>query len=42
MTSIEERAKEAQQIFSQVQRMTEQNIEEARGTRDDTKPGYIG
>jgi uncharacterized protein len=42
MTSIEERAKEAQQIFSQVQRMAEQNIEEARGTRDDTKPGYIG
>jgi len=42
MTSIEERAKEAQQIFSQVQRMTEQNIDEARGTRDDTKPGYIG
>ena len=31
MTSIEERAKEAQQIFGQVQRMTEQNIEEARG-----------
>jgi uncharacterized protein (TIGR00162 family) len=42
MTSIEERAKEAQQIFSQVQRMTEQNIEEARGTTSDTKPGYIG
>jgi len=42
MTSIEERAKEAQQIFSQVQRMTEQNIEEARGTRDETRPGYIG
>ncbi len=42
MTSIEERAKEAQQIFSQVQRMTEQNIEEARGSRDEAKPGYIG
>ncbi len=41
MTSIEERAKEAQQIFSQVQRMTEQNIEEARGTKDESKPGYI-
>jgi uncharacterized protein len=42
MTSIEERAKEAQQIFSQVQRMTEQNIEEARGTTSETRPGYIG
>ncbi len=42
MTSIEERAKEAQQIFSQVQRMTEQNIEEARGAKDESKPGYIG
>jgi uncharacterized protein len=42
MTSIEERAKEAQQIFSQVQRMTEQNTEEVRGTRDEGKPGYIG
>lgn len=41
MTSIEERAKEAQQIFSQVQRMTEQNVEEARGTKDESKPGYI-
>jgi uncharacterized protein (TIGR00162 family) len=41
MTSIEERAKEAQQIFSQVQRMTEQNIEEARGAKDESKPGYI-
>ena len=42
MTSIEERAKEAQQIFSQVQRMTEQNAEEVRGTRDEGRPGYIG
>jgi uncharacterized protein (TIGR00162 family) len=42
MTSIEERAKEAQQIFSQVQRMTEQNAEEVRGTREEGRPGYIG
>jgi uncharacterized protein len=42
MTSIEERAKEAQQIFSQVQRMAEQNAEEVRGPRDEGRPGYIG
>jgi hypothetical protein len=42
MTSIEERAKEAQQIFSQVQRMTEQNAEEVRSTREEGRPGYIG
>lgn len=42
MASIEERAKEAQQIFSQVQRMTEQNAEEVRGTREEGRPGYIG
>ena len=41
MTSIEERAKEAQQIFGQVQRMTEQNVEEARGTKEEGTPGYI-
>ena len=42
MTSIEERAKEAQQIFSQVQRMSEQNAEEVRGAREEGRPGYIG
>jgi uncharacterized protein len=42
MTSIEERAKEAQQIFGQVQRMTEQNAEEVRGAKEEGKPGYIG
>jgi uncharacterized protein len=42
MTSIEERAREAQQIFTQVQRMTEQGAEEVRGTRDEGRPGYIG
>ena len=41
MASIEERAKEAQQIFGQVQRMTEQNVEEARGPEKEGKPGYI-
>jgi uncharacterized protein (TIGR00162 family) len=41
MTSIEERAKEAQQIFNQVQRMTEQNAEEATGPPEETRPGYI-
>jgi uncharacterized protein len=41
MTSIEERAKEAQQVFGQVQRLTEQNIEEARGTKEEGRPGYI-
>lgn len=41
MTSIEERAKEAQQVFSQVQRMTEQDAEEVRGTVEEGKPGYI-
>ncbi len=41
MASIEERAKEAQQIFGQVHRMAEQNIEEARGARDEARPGYI-
>ncbi len=41
MASIEERAKEAQQIFGQVQRMTEQNIEEARETKGESRPGYI-
>jgi uncharacterized protein len=42
MTSIEERAREAQQIFSQVQRMAEQNAEEVRGPREEGRPGYIG
>lgn len=42
MATIEERAKEAQQIFNQVQRMTEQNVEEARGTLEGRRPGYIG
>jgi uncharacterized protein len=42
MTSIEERAKEAAQIFSQVQRMTEQNSEEVRGSKEEGRPGYIG
>jgi len=41
MTSIEERAKEAQQIFSQVQGMAEQGVEEARGAKDEGTPGYI-
>ena len=41
MTSIEERAKEAQQIFSQVQRLAEQNVEEVTGTKQEGKPGYI-
>lgn len=41
MASIEERAKEAQQIFGQVQRMTEQNVEEARGSKEEGTPGYI-
>jgi len=42
LASIEERAKEAQQVFSQVQRMTEQNAEEVRGTEKEGRPGYIG
>jgi uncharacterized protein len=42
MTSMEERAKEAQQVFGQVQRLTEQNIEEARGAKEEGRPGYIG
>lgn len=41
LTSIEERAKEAQQIFSQVQRMGEPNAEEARGAKEEGRPGYI-
>jgi hypothetical protein len=41
MASIEERAKEARQIFSQVQRMTDQRAEEVRGTKEEGKPGYI-
>jgi uncharacterized protein len=41
MASIEERAKEAQQIFGQVQRMAEQNAEEVTGTREEGRPGYI-
>jgi uncharacterized protein (TIGR00162 family) len=41
MTSIEKQAKEAQQIFSQVQRMTDQNAEEVRGTKEEGRPGYI-
>jgi uncharacterized protein (TIGR00162 family) len=42
MTSIEERAKEAQQVFGQAQRLTEQSIEEARGSSDEgARPGYI-
>jgi uncharacterized protein (TIGR00162 family) len=42
MTSIEEQAKEAQQIFGQVQRMSEQEFEEVRGTKEEGRPGYIG
>jgi len=42
MTSIEERAKEALQVFGQVQRMAEQDIEEARGAKDEGRPGSIG
>jgi uncharacterized protein len=41
MTSIEERAKEAQQIFGKVQQMSEQNIEEVTGAREEGRPGYI-
>jgi uncharacterized protein len=41
LASIEERAREAQQIFSQVQRMTEQNAEEVTGPREEGRPGYI-
>jgi uncharacterized protein len=41
MTAIQERAKEAQQIMSQVQGITEQNIEESRAARDESEPGYI-
>ncbi len=41
LTSIEERAKEAQQIFGQVQRMTEQNTEEVVGAKEEGRPGYI-
>ena len=41
LASIEERAKEAQQIFGQVQRMTEQGVEEVRGAKEEGKPGYI-
>jgi proteasome assembly chaperone (PAC2) family protein len=42
MTSIEERAKEAQQVLSQVARMAEQEAEEVRGSKEEGKPGYIG
>lgn len=42
LASIEARAKEAQQIFSQVRRMTEQGVEDAAGTREEGRPGYIG
>jgi len=41
MTSIEERSKEAQQILGQVQRLAEQNVEEARGGKEAGRPGYI-
>jgi uncharacterized protein (TIGR00162 family) len=41
LTSIEERAKEAQQLFGQVQRMTESNVDEAKSPEDESKPGYI-
>ena len=41
MTSIQERAKEAQQIFSQIQRMAEPSPDEARGAKEEGKPGYI-
>ena len=41
LAAIEERAKEAQQIFGQVLRMTQQNVEEARGTTEQARPGYI-
>jgi len=41
LTSIEARAKEAQQIFGQVQRMSDPGAEEARGSKDESKPGYI-
>jgi len=42
MTSIEERAKEALQVLSQVQRMAEQDVDEARGSTEEGRPGYIG
>ncbi len=41
LASIEERAKETQQILGQVQRMAEQNVEEVTGTRQEGRPGYI-
>jgi uncharacterized protein len=42
MASLEERAKEAQQVFGQAQRLSEQNIEEARGPAEEgRRPGYI-
>ena len=41
MTALQERAKEAQQIMSQVRGMTEQNIEESRPSKDESEPGYI-
>jgi uncharacterized protein len=41
MASIVERAKEAQQIFSQVQRMSDQSAEEVRGAKEEGRPGYI-
>jgi len=41
MASIEERAKEARQVFSQVQRMADQNAEEVRSTKEEGRPGYI-
>lgn len=41
LASIEERAKEAQQVFGQVQRMAEQELEEAGGPRNERRPGYI-
>ena len=42
MESIEESAKEAQQVFNQVQMMTEQGAEGARVPQEERKPGYIG
>ena len=41
LASIEERAKEAQQVFGQVLRMTEPGVEESSAPRDERKPGYI-
>lgn len=41
LASIEERAKEAQQIFGQVRRLSGQSVEEAGHTKEEGRPGYI-